>query len=737
MKKITLTFLLAACLWITALAQLPEGYNHYQTYGGGWEYVNGNTFRFKGSHQNERVMYDFDLATKTYKYLTDSLEKNNTRYYLNGDTGYMVSSNTSNNFYTYDGFETTTPVAQGYMFLKVLKTKSGYLAYTKVSSKYYVYYSTDLQSWTEVTNITVPGAIPFNLLFIQNNIYIINKCNNYLYSNDGGTTFKLVNTSSSATDYFTELLAMDDSLHILARNGANDWLLTNDGGKTWSKYPMLGGYNFLYAQTLDSIYFTSELLGKRDTLYLSTDTCRTLQAYADSLDSRLVNKKVEKMGDYYIGNNTAELLYSDNLLRGWKSLPLYQNGRNCIDMKGNFGLTGGEGGKYSYSHDGGLTFENSTITGAKDIMACKIINDSLFLVSDRNSSIYKSTDGGITWTKQYNSTQSSLIGRRFVHNKDFSVIVLFRTVAGALVSTDYGDSWKTLTGQAGVLGSITPSGKILVAQELYDASTGTLIIYQTVEEIDPAGNRTVVKKFAEKDLAQMGLIMYNDDEGYYFAAKKGTDEMQVFKTTDGWATYNYQGTAKGIVQQPFMTGYQTNYFVPGKDTIYVHLRHTSSGNSLSNRLIFYSYDGGATWAQQEITTNRYNSPDKMTAIHFFDSKHYISTWTLGRMYLNTVLKDNGTNPGGGTNPPTAIHTLAQNNSALVYPNPFTDQLNIESKTEIEKAEIYNLTGKRVWAQNTQGTKLNLVLPQLDENIYFLVLYTQNGKQVHKLVKTKQ
>lgn len=735
MKKFTLTFLLAAFFWITASAQLSGGYNHYQTYGGYWTYAKENTFRFMGLHQNERVLYEFDLKTKAYKYLTDSLEKSHTRYYLNGDTGYLVSDNNNSNFYTYDGFKTLTNVAQGYFFLKVLKTKSGYLAYRKLSSTYYVYYSTDLQSWTEVTTAGAPGTTSFNVVFVQNRIYIINQCNRYLYSDDGGATFNLVNTSATLMDYFVELVSMNDSLNILARGGGNNWLRTSDGGKTWSKYPTQGGYSFMYAKNLDSIYFSCALSGKKDSIYLSTDTCRTLSAFTDSMDSRLLNQKVLKLGDYYICSNNAQLLYSENLLRGWKNLPLFQGGRTCIDMNGNFGLTGGDNGNYSYSHDGGLTFENAFITNADDIMACKIINDTLFLLADRKSNVYKSTDGGITWSKKYSSTQN-WIGRRFVHNKDLSVIVLFRTLSGALISTDYGNSWKVLSGQLGLLGSITPSGKLLVAQEEFDNSTGSLIIYQTVEEIDVTGKRTQVKKFSELDLTQMGLIMYNDNEGYYFAAKKNTTEMQVFKTTDGWSTYKYQGSVSGVAQQPIMVGYQTDYFVPGKDTIYVHLKH-NAGDALSNRLVFYSYDGGVTWAQQEIITNRFNSPDKMMAIHFFDSKHYISTWSLGRMYLNTVLKDNGTNPGGGGQP-TAINLPEQDNSqALVYPNPFTKELNIESSFEIEHAEIFNLTGKRIWAQPALGKKLNLIVPELEGGIYFLILHTENGKQVHKLIKTKQ
>ncbi len=722
--------LLAGCFSLS-LAQLPKGTNHFQTYGGTWEYVTGNTFRFQGSHQNELALYNFNLKTKSYSYLTDSLEKNQKRYYLNGDTGYIVDKNYKN-YYTYDSFATTTELAQGYPFLEIRKTKSGYLGYTRASSNYTVFYSTNLQSWTSVASVSNPGSTQFSMVEASGHIYLINQAKLYQVSRDGGASFSVVNTSATSSEFFLELIAFPDSNTIVARSAAN-WLRTNDGGMTWSTTPYTFGYSVLYFENLDSIYLSYTSGSKRDSIFLSLDTLKSIQHFAGGIDSRIVGKRLVKRGDFLVMNQNQELLYSTHLFSGWESLPLFQNGRFCIDLNAGFGLAGGSGGNYTYSHDGGKTFKNGSVQGATDIMACKVVHDSLFFLSDRESDIYKSTDAGLTWKKVYNSTNSA-IGRRFVHNADFSVIVLFRNSGGALISTNYGNSWVVLSGQMGILGSITPAGKILVAQEIYDTGSGSLVIKQSVEELASDGTRTLIKEFSESDLAQLGLQMFDDQVGYYFAAKKGTTDLQVFRTDDAWTTYTAIGVLSGAIQ-PMMIGYQLDYFIPGKDTIYVHLKHTSSGGTLSNRMIHYSYDGGATWTSEEIIPSRYNSPDKMTALYFFDSRHYISAWSAGRLYLNTSLSGDGKTPdGGGNGGGTSAKRLAQNSSLQVYPNPFSQTVQLQHESELLSVEIRDVTGKRVYQTALTGQKATLDLATMKAGVYYVMVESATGTETRKVIK---
>lgn len=712
-----------------SFGQLSQGQNHFQTYGGTWKQADGSRLRFEGSHQNERVLYEFDMETKSYRYLSDSLEKYTKRYYFNSDTGYATDNNFKT-YVTYDSFKTMTLVPTGTYVTDIYKTSTGYLGYKKTSSTVDIHYTTDLINWTKVTSQAAPGSTSFNLVFLGNRIYAINQCNHYLLSTDGGASFLKVNTSNNS-DYFLELIGMPDTATIFART-STQLLLSTDAGKNWTKTNFPFGYGVFYFENLDSIYYTNPIGTKKDTLFLSLDTGKTHTHYMGGLDPRVSNKRVRKFGDYYMVDQNAMLVYSKNLFGDWQETPLYQNGKYCIDMNGSVGLSGGDNGKYSFSRDGGRTFQNGTIANAKDIKACKVLNDSLMLVSDRESDIYKSTDGGLTWNKTYNST-TVYIGRKFVANDDLSRIILFRSTGGALISTDQGDTWKTLSGQAGVFGSITPNDKIYVAQQVYDNSSGTLLIKQSVEEVSVDGTRTQIKQFTEDSLAQAGLIMFDNTTGYYFAVKESSSEVLVFGTSDAWSTYSLKGKISNLSFNSLF-GYQLDLFTPGKDTLYVHLNHTG-GSSLVSNDIYYSYDGGANWAKQEIKPSKYASTDKLAGLYFLDSKHYISTWSLGRLYLNTSLSGNAPNQDTtGNNGGSNAVDIVQKDKSQVYPNPVKQVLKVKLNADQGSLELIDLSGKTILTQSIMSEDTRLDLSGLKKGIYLLRIKTVNGLETHRVLK---
>jgi polyhydroxybutyrate depolymerase len=72
------------------------------------------------------------------------------------------------------------------------------------------------------------------------------------------------------------------------------------------------------------------------------------------------------------------------------------------------------------------------------------------------------------------------------------------------------------------------------------------------------------------------------------------------------------------------------------------------------------------------------------------------------------------------------------NSVSVYPNPAKDFLSIETTYNIERVEIFNITGQRVYA----GTQPNqpISLSDLNPGIYLLKIETDAGTDVKKIVK---
>lgn len=76
-----------------------------------------------------------------------------------------------------------------------------------------------------------------------------------------------------------------------------------------------------------------------------------------------------------------------------------------------------------------------------------------------------------------------------------------------------------------------------------------------------------------------------------------------------------------------------------------------------------------------------------------------------------------------------IHQL---NPEHLFPNPVKEFLNIDSDADIEKTEIYDYLGKKVFEDHSN--KKTLGIKNLSKGIYVLKLYSQNGSVSMKFIK---
>jgi len=68
----------------------------------------------------------------------------------------------------------------------------------------------------------------------------------------------------------------------------------------------------------------------------------------------------------------------------------------------------------------------------------------------------------------------------------------------------------------------------------------------------------------------------------------------------------------------------------------------------------------------------------------------------------------------------------------IFPNPVKDDIFIQSDLQIEKVEIYSLTGSLLTQENNFNEKISI--SALPEGIYLLRIYTDKGVAVSKIVK---
>ncbi len=79
-----------------------------------------------------------------------------------------------------------------------------------------------------------------------------------------------------------------------------------------------------------------------------------------------------------------------------------------------------------------------------------------------------------------------------------------------------------------------------------------------------------------------------------------------------------------------------------------------------------------------------------------------------------------------------VNTTLQN-TIQIFPNPVNDMVNILSNVPIQQLRILNTEGKIVLMENNCNN-MNISLKNLNNGLYFIYLFTENGSIVRKIVK---
>ena len=71
----------------------------------------------------------------------------------------------------------------------------------------------------------------------------------------------------------------------------------------------------------------------------------------------------------------------------------------------------------------------------------------------------------------------------------------------------------------------------------------------------------------------------------------------------------------------------------------------------------------------------------------------------------------------------------------VFPNPFTNMVEVIASETISELSVYDVVGKRIWQKKHNNTRsVSIDLSELNAGMYFLKIKTTNGTITHKLIK---
>lgn len=348
--------------------------------------------------------------------------------------------------------------------------------------------------------------------------------------------------------------------------------------------------------------------------------------------------------------------------------------------------------------------------------------------------IWKTSDGGINWTRQDTAAFSSA-------NSFPALVYFWNTNEGVAMGDAVNGTFEVYTTtNGGDLWVLNPVIAPLSAQEFliqnnFEVNGNTIWVLTDFGRILKSSDRglswTALQppifnsqgssffEYRDGRLAfsdsSNGLLLYTDR---YLGDFENSSIL--YKTTDGgftWTEINYTGPCRNFD----ITA------VPGMPNAYISVGSDNIGRGSS-----YSVDAGYTWA------NINNNPDtnfvKGNEVAMLNADHGFAGTYSTSSSIGGIFKWSGGDMLREAQSQLAISPFTENQSITVSPNPTLDILNISGENIIQ-IEVTDVLGKEI--KNLKFDSLdtvNLNFDFLTSGIYLLKVTNDKGTVIKKFVK---
>lgn len=330
--------------------------------------------------------------------------------------------------------------------------------------------------------------------------------------------------------------------------------------------------------------------------------------------------------------------------------------------------------------------------------------------------IYKTTNGGTTWTKQTGYSASSFANQIqfWDANNGWTAgdpvggkFEMYKTSNG-------GTTWTAVAGAPSQVGdeySYNKNNKYITGDNIWIGTSLGRLLHSTDRGTTWSANYTPVLDFAGNIVeGSSGTFAFKDGNNGLLIAVDADVEAVLYSTTDGgvnWTPVETTGT--------WYFGDIT--FVPGTANTYVTTGIYVDDTSVQGSA--YSKDGGLTWvsidAGLQRGTVKFLNPTTGWAGQFSD----------GPAGVEGILKFSG-------DLSLAVNEASAKSNLKVFPNPAVDVVNLTSNKEVKSVTIYDLSGKKV--KSTTDTK-QINVSSLAKGTYILQAnYGNGGVENTKLIK---
>lgn len=377
--------------------------------------------------------------------------------------------------------------------------------------------------------------------------------------------------------------------------------------------------------------------------------------------------------------------------------------------------------EFTKSTDGGETWTPGTInlganTSGLGITSISAISDQIAWISAAPDvsdfgGVWKTTDGGLTWTKQTTALFNNPIDSytSFVHFWDASNGVTGGDTENGTfeiyTTSNGGNNWNrviganippSLVGEMGYVGVTSVAGNIF----WFGTSAGRIF-----KSIDKGLSWTVTQTPSTDFNLGLDRFTFSDANNGLFMDHNNTTTL--YKTTDGgnnWTSITTPGF------------YKTNIaYIPGTSTVIAG----AAANPFSSS---YSTDNGSTWTT--IDSGVFHG-----TLAFLNDSFGFSAG------INTNATTGGISKFAGL--PLKTPSFEADKQIVAYPNPTNGILKINSNNSlIKEVSVYDLLGKEVFnSKFSPLNNVNLDLNSLQAGNYILKTTSDSGKtETTKILK---
>ncbi len=347
-----------------------------------------------------------------------------------------------------------------------------------------------------------------------------------------------------------------------------------------------------------------------------------------------------------------------------------------------------------------------------------------------NQGIYKTTDGGTTWTRQATAAYGTASFADFVYFWDANHGVAVGDPQGGYyevyTTSDGGTSW-TRTANTGSHLSPAPSAECALTN-CYSVSGSTIWFGTTHGRIFKSTDKGLTWTHASTPFTITSAAVSSAHLISKVAFRDANNGMAcITDTTGGTTKSKYVKTSDGGTNWTSVTSTGFNYgsdfcAVPGT-SIYV-----SVGGDPAFKGSSMSTDDGATWASLEDTAG---APQRLSVAFYSASLGYAGGFDEIDQWSGTL------NPFGigiAANKTTV-------SSVVMYPNPTAGYLNISLNGFAGKkasVKIYNVIGEQVYSsENIYETPVyikHIDLSALQAGVYIVTVYDGTQSFVQRITK---